>query len=158
MSTLAAIALFTAWAVAVVAAAWVDAHTCRLPNRIVLSGIAVTLILATTAGRLPGAAIGALLLGVPFLGIHLARPHGFGFGDVKYGALIGAGLGCISAPLPVVAYAMATIAQLMVVAIRPWPAQRRAGTPADGAPFGPSLALGAAVAASLPFILHAYGS
>ena len=45
--------------------------------------------MAVLADRWATALIGALLLAGPMLIVHLVRPEGFGFGDVKFGLLLG---------------------------------------------------------------------
>ncbi|MFT3852006.1 MAG: prepilin peptidase [Ilumatobacteraceae bacterium] len=137
------------WAVPVVWAATVDARVGRLPDGIVLPGMAVVAaVLAVSAlcsGRpRPGGPLaGAALLGVPFLLLHLATPTGFGFGDVKYGILLGLGVGLVHPGLVIVVFASAAVFQLVVAWGRLLPAQRVAGADRRSAPFGPTLALAA---------------
>ena len=70
---------------------------------------------------------GAAVLAVPLLLVHLVSPAGLGFGDVKYGALIGAGVGVATGPAAVVlVFMLAAVVQLVVVWWRPLPAQRMA--------------------------------
>ena len=92
---------------------------------------------------LSGALVGAAVLGVPFAVLHLASPAGFGFGDVKFGVLVGLGLGVVRPGLGVVVFATAAVVQLVVAWCRPWPAQRAPGADRRAAPFGPSLAIAA---------------
>ena len=87
--------------------------------------------------------LGAALLGVPFLLLHLAVPAGFGFGDVKFGVLLGLGVGVVHPGLVVVVFASAALLQLVVARWRPLPAQRMRGADRRSAPFGPSLAVAA---------------
>ena len=73
-----------------------DASIARLPDNIVLPGAAAVLAMAVMADRWATALIGALLLAGPMLIVHLVRPEGFGFGDVKFGLLLGLGLGAVA--------------------------------------------------------------
>ena len=82
---IAAPLVLVVWAVPVVWAAWVDAQNWRLPDRIVLPGavVVVTVLVVSSSwngwSSLTGPLIGALMLGVPFLVLHLATPSGCGF-------------------------------------------------------------------------------
>jgi len=159
------LAVLGPWSIPVIAAARVDASSCRLPNRIVLPGLAVTLALAaavaaarTDVGPFVRACVGASLMALTFLLAHLFRPNGLGFGDVKYGALIGAGLGALTPVLVLLAYVLAVPAHAAALRWRWWPAQRQAHAPCGVAPFGPALALGAALALLIVFVIHLAGS
>src|SRR4051812_20599556 len=96
------VALAIVWATSTAAAAALDASIARLPDIIVLPGAAAVLAMAVMADRWATALIGALLLAGPLLIVHLVRPEGFGFGDVKFGLLIGLGLGAVAVPLVLV--------------------------------------------------------
>jgi leader peptidase (prepilin peptidase)/N-methyltransferase len=91
------------------AAALVDAVEHRLPNALVAAAgipVVVALAIAWVSGSTNvvwGAFVGATLLGGPLLVTHLASPAGMGFGDVKAGAVLGAGLGLINAQIAVLA-------------------------------------------------------
>lgn len=88
--------------------------------------------LALISGRSSGALVGAALLGLPMFIVHLARPDGLGFGDVKFGVLLGAGIGAVAAPLVLPAYLLAAPSHTVVcVLVR---ARGRL------VPFGPALA------------------
>ncbi len=114
------------------AAAVVAVRSGRLPDALVLPGIVAVLALALLAGRGSGAIVRAPLLSVPMFVVHLAWPDGLGFGDVKFGLLLGAGIGIIAAPLVVPAYLLAAITHaILCVAVR---ARDRL------VPFGPALA------------------
>jgi prepilin signal peptidase PulO-like enzyme (type II secretory pathway) len=66
-----------------------------IPNRVLLAAVAVgmpPLALADT-GSLPAHLAAALLAGGAFLGLAVARPGGFGLGDVKLIAAMGLFLG-----------------------------------------------------------------
>jgi leader peptidase (prepilin peptidase)/N-methyltransferase len=103
-------ALIVAWGIAAIVAAAIDMRTRRLLNVIILPSILLVLGLALRAGRLDGALLGALLLGLPLLVAHSARPDGLGFGDVKFGVLLGAGIGIVAVPLVLPAYLLAAVA------------------------------------------------
>ena len=145
--------VLVSWAVPVVWAATIDARCRRLPDRVVLPGLAVfaaVLILAAAAtgswAWVVAALAGAAVLAVPLLLVHLVSPAGLGFGDVKYGALIGAGVGVATGPAAVVlGFMLAALVQLIVVWWRPLPAQRMAGSDRRTAPLGPALAAAAGV-------------
>jgi leader peptidase (prepilin peptidase)/N-methyltransferase len=142
--------VLAAWLMPVVWAATVDARTTRLPDRIVLPGGAVfvtALVGVAWADRdwslLAGAMVGALVLGVPFAVVHVLFPGGFGFGDVKFGVLIGLGLGVVRPGVGVAVFVTAALLQLVVATTRPWPAQRLPGADRAAAPFGPAVATAA---------------
>jgi leader peptidase (prepilin peptidase) / N-methyltransferase len=145
--------LLLAWAVPVVWVAAIDARVSRLPDRVVLPGLAVfaaVLVVASAGtgswGWVVAALAGAAVLAIPLLLVHLVSPAGLGFGDVKYGALIGAGVGVATGPAAVVfGFMLAAVVQLIVVWWRPLPAQRMAGSDRRSAPLGPSLAAAAGV-------------
>ena len=164
MNTTAALLLvLVPWSVPVVWAAHVDANTYRLPNRTVVPGLLLTLELAIVASIwrsqiLTGSLIGAGLMATVFLLAHLLRPHGLGFGDVKYGALIGAGLGAVTPVLVLLAYILAIPAHAMALRWRWWPAQRTPWSPPGVAPFGPALALAASSALLITFVIRLAGS
>jgi leader peptidase (prepilin peptidase) / N-methyltransferase len=92
-----------------VAAALVDAVEHRLPNVLVgaaaapvVGALAVAWVTGAT-DVVVGAAVGAALVGGPLLVTHLASPTGMGFGDVKAGAVLGAGLGLVDAQIAALA-------------------------------------------------------
>lgn len=139
-----------AWAVPVVWASVVDACRSRLPDRLVLPGIAVVVLLALTSsavdgsGRLRETAVGMAVLAAPLALMHLLSPAGLGFGDVKFGVLLGAGIGYAGRPgAGLLVLVSAGLLQLIVVWARPWPVQRHQGAVRGAAPFGPSLAAAA---------------
>jgi leader peptidase (prepilin peptidase)/N-methyltransferase len=142
--------LLGAWLVPVAWAATVDAGTSRLPDAIVLTGVAAVVVTLTIVSAMTGewslvrsALAGALVLGVPFAVIHVVSPAGFGFGDVKFGVLIGLGLGLVRPGIGVVVFVTAAVLQVMVAVMRPWPAQRTRDANGATAPFGPALAIDA---------------
>jgi leader peptidase (prepilin peptidase) / N-methyltransferase len=130
----------------------IDVRTRLLPNRIVLPAAAA--FLAVQLLLFPEHALawvlGALLAALCLLVLHVAYPPGMGMGDVKVALLLGAALGAAVSVALVVAVLASAIAAVVVLA--------RSG-PRSTLPFGPFLALGAAVAvfAGEP-LLHAYFS
>jgi leader peptidase (prepilin peptidase)/N-methyltransferase len=72
-----------------------DLRSRRIPNRALAAAVTLELVLLALgdAGALPGRLAAALAAGGAFLAIALARPGGFGFGDVKLIAAIGLFLG-----------------------------------------------------------------
>lgn len=103
---------------ALVAAAWADVKSRRIPNELVFGGMAVALAYGAIApaGNLPGAlaglAVGLALL-LPF---HLLRA--MGAGDVKLMAMAGAFLGFPDALFAVLATFLAGGAMAVAVALR----------------------------------------
>ena len=130
---LAAALLVTVWALPVAAAAAIDAKTARLPDPIVMPGVVAVLAVAALADRLTPAFVGAVLLALPMLAVHLARPDGLGFGDVKFGLLLGAGLGAVAVPLVTVAFLTAAAIHALACSVG-----RRGNRLV---PFGPALAV-----------------
>ena len=143
--------VLVSWVMPVVWAAVVDARSSRLPDRVVVPGLAVFMAVLVASVPLTGSSsllvsglVGAALLSVPLGLLHLLSPEGLGFGDVKYGVLIGAGVGAATRPGAAVAvFALAMVVQLVVVWWRPLPAQRVPGASRRAAPLGPALALAA---------------
>ena len=138
---LVAVAVVT---IAVVAAA-ADVRERRIPNTVVLTGAAAIAVLVPVSGAIDGrlraavvgAAIGAVCFAGPLLVVHLSSPGGIGFGDVKLGVVLGAGLGAghvVLAPLALLAACAAAIARRVAV-------RRLRGAE----PFGPPIATGACV-------------
>jgi prepilin signal peptidase PulO-like enzyme (type II secretory pathway) len=73
--------------------------------------------------------------------VHLARPEGFGFGDVKFGLLLGVGLGAVAVPLVLLAYIAAALVHAgACVALQ---CRERL------LPFGPALAVASAATMTL---------
>jgi leader peptidase (prepilin peptidase)/N-methyltransferase len=133
-----------AWTTFVAAAAMVDARTARLPNHVVLPGLLATLAGAVVSGRIIPALLGCLMLGAPLLLGHLLRPEGLGFGDVKFGVVVGAGLGTLALSSVAVAYLLSVLLHLaLCAAIR---AGRRPR------PFGPALSVAAFLTMSVVII------
>jgi leader peptidase (prepilin peptidase) / N-methyltransferase len=72
-----------------------DLRERRIPNRVLLATVALGLpvLAAADLASMPGRIVAALVAGTAFLAIALARPGGFGLGDVKLIATIGLFLG-----------------------------------------------------------------
>lgn len=141
-------AALVVWVIPVIWAAVFDAYRSRLPDRFVLTGVALMVLLALTASSVAGSWLpiietcgGVLFLAAPLGLMHVVSPTGLGYGDVKYGVLVGAGLGYVGAPgAGLLVLVVAAVLQLLVVWARTWPAQRRPDALPGAAPFGPSLA------------------
>ena len=131
----------------------VDLREHRLPNRVLLPGTALAVLLLTGAalvadrwddlgrGLLAGLACFALLLVTA-----LIIPSGLGMGDVKLVALTGLYLGWLGWPSVLVGLFLGFLVQgLLGLCLL---ATRRAGLKTD-LPFGPALLAGALVAALL---------
>lgn len=131
----------------------VDLRTKLLPNRLLLPGTAVALVLLTAAAVVDDAwpdLRRAVLAGVVsfavLLVMALLAPAGLGMGDVKLGALLGLMLGWIAGPLVVTGFLLGFVAQAVVgLALL---VARRAGRRTE-LPFGPALLAGALVAVLL---------
>lgn len=70
-----------------------DIRARRLPNSLTGWGAVAVLGYAFAGGRFGAAAAGSVLLAVPYLLVHLARPAAFGAGDVKLAVGLGAATG-----------------------------------------------------------------
>ena len=122
-------------------AAWaavVDVRELRLPDRLV-AGAALPVLLFAGVAVVRGEAgvVGQILLGaavvaLPLLVLHVISPVSLGFGDVKLGAVLGAALGLVDPRLGLVALCIASGGTVAVAAVL----RRRA------LPFGPGLVLG----------------
>lgn len=137
---------------ALLPAAVIDLDEHRLPNRLLARAAAagaITLVVEHLAGsRLDGltvrsllttVAMGVLVGGGSLLVLHLASPAAMGFGDVKASAILGGATALVHPLAPIVALAVAgAIGTVIGLAGR----RRRL-------PFGPTLLVGAAVAAVL---------
>lgn len=122
------------------AAAVVDRHERRIPNRLVLAGLAATVALVAVCGVVDhrsvvaGAVTGAVAYAGPLLALHLASPGGIGFGDVKLGVVLGLGLGSAHPILAALALLAACVAAVVRrAAMRSWRAPE---------PFAPAMAAG----------------
>jgi prepilin signal peptidase PulO-like enzyme (type II secretory pathway) len=158
----AALAPFTGaagnWSLAAAsaAAALVAAFVCALTD--VRSGyvfdrallVAAVPVVILGAGGIPMRAESALAIGALFAAPYLlSRGRGFGLGDVKLGALLGAGLG-IAAGLSMFASSFVAGAIFAVGALALKRLDRKAALP-----FAPFIALGGAIGVALPLRLPA---
>lgn len=133
-----------------VALALIDLDVHRLPDAIVLPSYPIALVLLGVADGLDGhldalgrALLGAALLGGLYLALHLVRPDGMGFGDVKLAGVLGLYLGHLGwGPLAVggfLAFLLGGVVGGAVVLVR------RSGR-GSRIPFGPFMLVGAFVA------------
>jgi len=137
-----------------VALAIIDSATYRLPDRIVLPMLCLSIVWISVVALVDGtpekirfAICGSLVFFVILLVAHLISPRGMGFGDVKLAALMGLFLGASSSTLMdavvlvlwamVVGFAIGTVAGLALLV------RRGANHPF---PFGPYLAAGTMIA------------
>lgn len=139
------------WAAAVaIALTLTDLDVRRIPDRILLPGAVVTLLLLGVGGFADGepmAVLRAVAGGAAYfailLAVALAARGGFGFGDVKLGLLLGMVLTYRSWRVLAVgvfgAFAVGGLVALALLAARR--AKRK-----DAIPFGPSMVAGAALA------------
>jgi len=137
-----------------VALSVIDLATYRLPDRIVLPMLCLSIVWITAVALIDGnperirfALCGALVFFGTLLIAHLVSPRGMGFGDVKLAALMGLFLGASSTTLMdtvvlvlwamVIGFAIGTVAGLAILV-------RRGGN--HPFPFGPYLAAGTMIA------------
>jgi leader peptidase (prepilin peptidase) / N-methyltransferase len=145
--SLPAYLVFTAFLIAL---SGIDIDTKTLPNRLVYPSAAAGLVLLAVASlvdgeprRLVWAAVGALSVLAVFRLIHAVSPNGFGFGDVRLGAVLGGHLGWLGlAYVPVGIYAGFVLGAGVGLAMM---IGRRAGR-RTALPFGPFLAAGSLLA------------
>ena len=132
-----AIAAFFAAVLVVLAA--IDFERRIIPNRIVLPATAVVLIahVAVDPSRWYEWVLAAVAVFSFFLLVNLVYPAGIGMGDVKLGALIGAGLGREAAIALFVGFVAAAAVAIGII-VREGASARK-----KPMPFGPFLALGA---------------
>ena len=99
-----------------VPAAMIDVEQRRLPDAWVAAGaiaLVATLVVDSVVGQpndvdvLGSVALGAAMMGVPVLALHLVSPASMGFGDVKAALVLGAAVGTADARLAVVALCLA---------------------------------------------------
>ena len=141
---LPAMLFFTA---ASVALAFIDLDTRRLPNPIVFTtqgAVAAGLVGAAladgTPGKLVGVAVGAAAASGFLYLLHVAKPGGMGFGDVKYAVAMGAVLGWFGLGRVAVGLLAGFLAGSVVGVAQAVRAGRLRGATM---PFGPALAAGA---------------
>lgn len=125
------------------AAAVADWRSQRVPDAlVVLAGVpvvAAVVVADRPAHRLAAVAVGAVVMAIPLLGLHLAAPAAIGFGDVKLAAALGAALGVLAPALAVPALGAAAALTLAVAACT-----RRVAVP-----FAPGLVVGVGLALAL---------
>ncbi|MEM1331936.1 MAG: prepilin peptidase [Actinomycetota bacterium] len=137
--------------VALAPACVVDQRTGRLPDRLLVIGLAVGLSVAAASAALSALssgpspsvpllelALGSAWFALPLLALHLFAPSSLGFGDVKLAALLGLSLASHAPTGPLLALVVASGLALVTARVR------RAPT----VPFGPPLLVGAAVASA----------
>ena len=134
-----------ALAVTLVAAAATDLEQRIIPNRLMLAGAVLALVLWTLAepSRLPENLIAGAAAGGFLLIAALAYPAGMGMGDVKLAAVMGLFLGRSVGPALFVGFAAGAVAGMAIMAARGAAARKQ------GVPFAPFLALGGIVGAAL---------
>jgi prepilin signal peptidase PulO-like enzyme (type II secretory pathway) len=111
-----------------------------IPNRIVVPGTVLVLVLRTIAEPSPVWLLAAVAAGALLFVVALVYPQGMGMGDVKLAAFLGAGLGASVAVALFVGFLSAVVPAVVLIA--------RHGRAARmlPIPLGPFLALGAVVA------------
>lgn len=129
------------------AAALVDWRTHRVPGALVAASLVPVVIASTIGGgspRLAAVAVGACMMALPLLVIHLLAPTAMGFGDVKLAVVLGGALGSIAPALalPALTFLGLTLAAglTLVVAVC---------TGRGGVPFAPGLVAGTGAALAL---------
>lgn len=123
----------------------------RLPNALTLPGAATVLIAALIAGRGWPAFLGAVVLMVPYLIVHVIAPAAMGAGDVK----LAIGVGALSGAFGVDAWVLAAIAAPLLTAL--WgivtvTARRASASDTTGqitVPHGPSMCIATVAAVAL---------
>jgi leader peptidase (prepilin peptidase)/N-methyltransferase len=124
-------------------AALADWRAHRVPNSLVILTLAPAVLAVALADepatRLVASAVGAGVMALPVLLVHLVSPAAMGFGDVKLAVALGAALGLIAPVLAVPALAAGAGLTLLVACCR-----RRVAVP-----FAPGLVAGAVAAVAL---------
>jgi leader peptidase (prepilin peptidase) / N-methyltransferase len=153
-----ALPAYLVFAAFLVVLSFIDLDTQLLPRKLVYAAGACGLVSLIAAAllddqpeRIQWAAIGAAGVLVAFLAIYAAAKGGFGFGDVRLGAVLGWYLGWQGLPFaPVGIFAGFLLGSVVGVALM---ASGRAGR-RTALPFGPFLAAGALVVllAGRPFV------
>jgi len=145
-----ALAAFAVLGLGLVAMSAVDLERYIIPNRILYPTAALVAPLLVVAsavdsrwGSLGRAAIAAAVAFAAFLAVHLAVPHGMGFGDVRLAGLIGGATGWLGLGHAFVGFFAAFVLGA-VVGIGVMAAGR--GGRKTRVPFGPFMAAGAVVA------------
>ena len=135
-----AVGAVLAWAGALTV---VDIRHRRLPNVLTLTGAAVILAAAASAGRGLPALLGAVTLSGLYLLVHLANPAGLGGGDVK----LALGTGALTAALGPDVWVLAALGAPLLTAVAGIVSAvcRRGRT----VPHGPSMCAATLLAAAL---------
>jgi leader peptidase (prepilin peptidase)/N-methyltransferase len=135
------IALGLAFVTMLIAITLTDLERRIIPNKILLAGAVVGVILAvaTDPGSLPERGIALAAAGGLLFAVALAYPRGMGMGDVKLAAVMGLYLGRSVAPALLIAFAAGSLVGLAMIARHGAAARKRA------VPFGPFLAFGGVV-------------
>jgi leader peptidase (prepilin peptidase) / N-methyltransferase len=120
-----------------------DIRRRRLPNRLTMPGFAVIMLIAACSGHGPAAALGAGLLAVMYLFVHLAAPAAMGAGDVKLALGLGALTGCFGADVWLLAAIGAPLLTAVIGVVA------RLGWSATTVPHGPSMCAASAAAVGL---------
>jgi leader peptidase (prepilin peptidase) / N-methyltransferase len=128
---------------------FIDLDTKTLPRRIVwtagAAGVGLLSVAAVAIGepeRLVSAAIGAAFAFVLLLVLHIVARGGFGFGDVRLGAVLGWYVGWLSVPTAMTALLAAFVLSAVVSVVLM--VAGRAGRRTE-VPFGPFLAAAAVI-------------
>jgi leader peptidase (prepilin peptidase)/N-methyltransferase len=119
-----------------------DLRTRLVPDTALLASLAVAIpvCLLSDPGGMPARLAAGLAAGGFLLAAALIRPDGMGLGDAKLAGVLGIYLGPRVAEAMVVAFAVGSVAGLLLLARHGWSARSRT------IPFAPFLALGALAA------------
>jgi leader peptidase (prepilin peptidase) / N-methyltransferase len=123
-----------------VAVSVVDLESRRIPNRIVLPGLAAALVARTALDPSPRWLVGALLAGGSLFVLAVIHPAGLGMGDVKLGAFLGAWLAWNGLLALLLGSFAAFVPAVGIIIVRGRAARK------VGLPFAPFLALGGVLA------------
>jgi leader peptidase (prepilin peptidase)/N-methyltransferase len=123
-----------------------DVRQRRLPNALTLPGAAVVLAVALAMGRGEPALIGAVVLALFYLAVHLVAPAGMGAGDVK----LAIGVGALTGSFGVDAWVLAALGAPVLTAI--WAVAVAFRGRAATVPHGPSMCAAAAAAVAIVII------
>jgi leader peptidase (prepilin peptidase)/N-methyltransferase len=118
----------------------IDLEQRRVPNRIVLPGLAAALVARTAVDPSPRWALGALIAGGALFVLAAIHPAGLGMGDVKLAAFLGAWLGWNGVLALVLGSFAGFLPALAIILARGRAARKIA------IPFAPFLAIGGVVA------------
>jgi leader peptidase (prepilin peptidase)/N-methyltransferase len=121
-----------------------DVRQRRLPNALTLPGAVVVLVAAALAGRGFAALLGALVLAVLYLVVHLIAPAAMGAGDVK----LALGVGALTGAFGVDVWVLAAVAAPLLTATWGIVALRERGT----VPHGPSMCAATVAAVALVIV------